>query len=49
MIGIDPATGQSDRLVLRTLADRHGGNLGLYAAVLREGILAEGDAIRLLD
>ena len=49
MIGVDPATGESDRLVLRALADRHGGNLGLYAVVLREGILAEGDAIRLLD
>lgn len=49
MIGIDPATGESDRLVLRTLADRHGGNLGLYAAVLREGIVSEGDELRLLD
>ena len=49
MIGIDPASGESDRMVLRTLADRHGGTLGLYAAVLREGIVSEGDAIRLLD
>lgn len=49
MIGIDPATGAGDRLVLRGLADRHGGTLGLYAAVLREGILAEGDEVRLLD
>ena len=49
MIGIDPATGDSDRLVLRQLADRHAGTLGLYAAVLREGIVATGDPVRLLD
>lgn len=49
MIGIDPATGASDRLVLRRLADHHAGNLGLYAAVLREGIVTAGDEVRLLD
>lgn len=49
MIGLDPATGQSDRLVLRRLADHHGGNLGLYAAVLREGVVTEGDEVRVLD
>ena len=49
MIGIDPATGATDRTVLRTLADRHGGNLGIYAAVLREGVVAAGDAIRVID
>ncbi len=49
MIGLDPATGQSDRLVLRRLADHHVGNLGLYAAVLREGVVSDGDEVRLLD
>ena len=49
MIGIDPATGTSDRLVLRRLADHHAGNLGLYAAVLREGVVSDGDEVRLLD
>jgi uncharacterized protein YcbX len=49
MIGLDPATGQPDRLVLRRLADHHEGNLGLYAAVLREGVVSEGDEVRLLD
>ena len=49
MIGVDPASGEAERGVLRTLADRHGGNLGLYAVVLREGVVAEGDAVRLLD
>jgi hypothetical protein len=49
MIGLDPTTGTSDRLVLRRLADHHGGNLGLYAAVLREGVVTEGDEVRLLD
>lgn len=49
MIGIDPATGQTDRLVLRRLADHHAGNLGLYAAVLREGVVSDGDEVRLLD
>jgi MOSC domain-containing protein YiiM len=48
MIGIDPATGESDRLVLRGLTDRHGGALGVYAAVLREGILSEGDEVRVM-
>jgi len=49
MIGIDPDTGESDRRVLRLLADRHAGNLGVYAVVLREGIVSEGDQLRLLD
>ena len=49
MIGVDPASGESDRVVLRTLADRHGGNLGLYGVVLCEGVVADGDAVRLLD
>ena len=49
MVGIDPATGEADRLVMRCLADRHAGNLGLYAAVLREGVVSDGDEVRLLD
>ncbi len=49
MITVDPATGESDRRVLRTLADRHGGNLGLYAAVLREGVVSAGDQVNLID
>ncbi len=49
MVGIDPASGESDRLVLRALADRHGGALGIYAAVLREGVIATGDEVKLLD
>ncbi len=49
MVGIDPATGESDRRILRLLADRHAGNLGVYAVVLREGIVAEGDELRLVD
>lgn len=48
MIGIDPATGTADRLVLRGLTDRHGGTLGLYAAVLREGVVSDGDEVRVL-
>ena len=35
--------------VLRRLADHHAGNLGLYAAVLREGVVSDGDEVRLLD
>ena len=49
MVGIDPDTGESDRRILRLLADRHAGNLGLYAVVLREGIVAEEDQLRLLE
>jgi uncharacterized protein YcbX len=49
MISLDPATGTPDRLVLRRLADHHQGNLGLYAAVLREGVATEGNEVRLLD
>lgn len=48
MVGIDPATGTPDRTVLRRLADHHGGTLGLYAAVLREGVVSDGDTVRLL-
>jgi uncharacterized protein YcbX len=49
MVGLDPATGQFDRTVLRALADRHGGALGIYAAVLREGMIATGDPVRLAE
>jgi uncharacterized protein YcbX len=49
MVGLDPATGVSDRTVLRALADRHGGALGIYAAVLREGAVSTGDPVHLLD
>lgn len=49
MITIDPDTAEEDPAFLRTVARNHGGNAGVYAAVLTEGVVSAGDTIDVLD
>ena len=49
MTTFDPDTGEQDVEVLRDIRRRFGGKLGLNAAVAREGRIAEGDRVDLLD
>lgn len=49
MISLDPDTGAHDPEVLRLVAGAHGAFAGVYCAVMVEGILAEGDAVELID
>ena len=49
MITLDPELGEPSPQVLRVVAQRHGGNAGLYGAVLIEGVVNMGDDIKLLD
>ena len=45
MITLDPETGQVDEMVLDHVAKSHSGRIGVYAAVLVEGIARKGDVI----
>ncbi len=49
MITLDPDTAESDPKVMRALAQAHGGAMGVYASVLREGVARRNDPIFLLD
>jgi uncharacterized protein YcbX len=49
MITLDPDTAEKSPEVLKTVAQKHEGKAGLYAAVLTEGIVRKGDSIELLD
>lgn len=49
MITIDPDTAEKSPAVLKTVAQKHDGKAGLYAAVLTEGIIRKGDSVELLD
>ncbi len=46
MTNIDPETGVQNPKVLRTIAQQHGGDAGLYLTVVRPGVIRRGDAIR---
>lgn len=48
MITIDPDSAAAEPKIMRALAQAHGGALGVYATVLREGVARRGDAITLL-
>ena len=48
MITIDPDTAQTDRRILRHVNEAHGTTLGVYAAVLVEGVVRRGDGIYLV-
>ena len=49
MITLDPDTGESIPELLRQVAKAHNATAGVYAAVLGEGILRKGDAVKLLE
>src|SRR5262249_48609147 len=48
MISLDPETAESSPVVFETVARNHASCLGVYGAVLREGIVRSGDAIHLV-
>jgi len=48
MITLDPDTAEMDPRVLRHVAQARGGKVGVYAAVLVEGIVRKGDPILLV-
>jgi len=47
MITIDPDTGDTDPQIHRHVMRAHDGMAGIYAAVLREGVVRRGDRIYL--
>jgi uncharacterized protein len=49
MITLDPDTGQANPEIMRHVARAHESKVGIYAAVLVEGIVKTGDEIALLD
>jgi MOSC domain-containing protein YiiM len=49
MITLDPDTAQANPDVLRCVSRAHGGQAGVYGAVLVEGAIRAGDPIALLD
>jgi len=49
MITIDPDTGERDPWLMRTVAQQFGNTYGVYANVVRPGILRRGDPVRLSD
>lgn len=49
MITIDPDTAQDNPVIGRTVARQHGGDAGIYGAVLTEGMVRPGDPIVLLN
>ena len=48
MITIDPDTGQTEPRILRHVTKAHDGMAGVYAAVLVEGVVRQGDPIHLI-
>ncbi|MGR8946716.1 MAG: MOSC domain-containing protein [Gammaproteobacteria bacterium] len=48
MITLDPDTAEASPKLLRHVARNHGGDAGVFAAVLREGRVKKGDAISLV-
>jgi MOSC domain-containing protein YiiM len=45
MITIDPETSQAEQRILRHVKRAHDGMAGVYAVVLVEGVVHQGDAI----
>jgi len=48
IISLDPTTTEENRDVLKTVAQGHEGCAGVYAVVLREGVVRSGDAVCLM-
>ena len=49
MITLDPDTGEANPQVLRKVAVAHEGMAGVYAAVLIEGVVRQGDSIEIVE
>ncbi|MGH9732301.1 MAG: MOSC domain-containing protein [Candidatus Acidiferrales bacterium] len=49
IITLDPSTAEASPEVFEVVARNHGGCLGVYASVLREGIVRVGDAVCAVD
>lgn len=49
MVNLDPESGAQDPRVLKTIAQRHQGQVGIYANVVRPGKIRVGDRIRMLQ
>jgi uncharacterized protein YcbX len=49
MVTLDPDTADKAPVVLKTIAQRHEGKVGVYCAVLVEGLIHKGDPVELLD
>jgi uncharacterized protein YcbX len=48
MVNLDPESGNQDPRVLRTIAQGHDRQAGIYANVVRPGVIRVGDSIRLV-
>jgi uncharacterized protein YcbX len=48
VINLDPDSGESTPAIFRHVAQIHGGDAGVYAAVLVEGMIHKGDAVELV-
>ncbi len=48
MVNLDPDTATQNPKVLRTIVQRHEGQAGVYANVIRRGMIRVGDPIKLL-
>jgi uncharacterized protein len=48
MVNLDPESGKQDSRVLRSIAKGHQGQAGIYANVVRAGVIRVGDPIRLV-
>ena len=49
MITLDPDTSEANPDVMRTVKKQHDGKAGVYAVVITEGVIRQGDALTLLD
>ncbi len=49
MITLDPDTAEKTPAILKAVAQAHEGMAGVYGAVLKEGMIRQGDSVELLD
>jgi uncharacterized protein YcbX len=49
MITLDPDSAEKTPAILKNVAQAHDGKVGVYAAVLTEGMIRKGDPVELLD
>ena len=49
IVNLDPESGEQDPTVLKTIAQRHEGKVGVYANVVRPGKIRVGDEVRMVE